>query len=122
VGIRITDLRIQIRIRILFFSSVADKMQQKISFFVSKFFCLLLYEGTCTMYIVHQSSKIKNQKRSKKVVEIKVFLTFLLVNERMWIRTNNAGSGIWSQIKEAQKHKDPRIQIRIHNTGWCRLA
>jgi hypothetical protein len=66
-----------------------------------------------SMYIVHQSSKIKSQKRSQTIVEIKVFLTVLLVNERIQIRTNNAGSGIRSQIKEAPKRKDPRIQIRI---------
>jgi hypothetical protein len=58
------------------------------------------------MYIV-QSSKIKNRKKVK--------------NSRnqgfSYFRTNNAGTGIRSQIKEAQKQKDPRIQIRIHNTG-----
>jgi hypothetical protein len=61
--IRITDLRI----RILLFSLVADKIATKISFF--EFFCLLIFKGT-SVFID------KKSKRSHKIVEIKVFLTF----------------------------------------------
>ncbi len=55
-----------LRIRILLFSPVADKMP-------TKFFCFLLFEGTFTSVF-----KDKMSKRSHKilVVDIKVFLTF----------------------------------------------
>ncbi len=47
--------------------------------FLNKFFCLLLFEGTCkkkikkNMYIIFNDKK---SKRSHKAVGIKVFLTF----------------------------------------------
>ncbi len=66
VRIRTTD----IRIRILLFSSEADKMPTK-----NKFICLLIFEGTFTLV-----SRGKTSKGSHKTVEIKVFLTFLLVD------------------------------------------
>jgi hypothetical protein len=37
---------------------------------LKKFFCILLFEGTCTSFF-----KDKKSKRSHKTVEIKVFLT-----------------------------------------------
>ncbi len=47
------------------------KMPTRNKFFL-KFFCLLLFEGTCTSF-----SKIRSQKEvTKKAVGIKVFLTF----------------------------------------------
>jgi hypothetical protein len=36
-----------------------------------KFFCIVLFDGTFTSFF-----RDKNSKRSKKTVEIKVFLTF----------------------------------------------
>jgi hypothetical protein len=40
--------------------------------FVKKFFCLLLFEGTCTSFF-----KDKKSKRSHKTAGIKVFLIFI---------------------------------------------
>jgi hypothetical protein len=57
---------ILVRIRILLFSSVADKKQTK-----NKDFCLLVFEGTFTSVF-----KDKKSKRSHKKVEMKDFLTF----------------------------------------------
>jgi len=51
---RITDLRI--RIRILPFSSVADKMQTKKKYF-KKFFSLFLFEGTFISVFKYKKSK-----------------------------------------------------------------
>jgi hypothetical protein len=83
VRIHTTDLRIRIRIRfrIMLFSFVADKMPTKRKFF-SKFFCLLLFDGTFTSVFIDTKSK-----RSHKIVKIKVLLLFLLVDERNRIRT-----------------------------------
>jgi hypothetical protein len=85
--IRIIDLRIRIRIRIriLLFSPVADKMLTTFS----KFFCLLLFNGTFTSVLMDIKSK-----RSHKVVEIKVFLTsFCLLIEVSGSVQNNDWSG-----------------------------
>jgi hypothetical protein len=60
-----------LRIRLLLFLSVADKMPTKICFF-SKFICSLLFEGTFTSVFIDKKSK-----RSHKLEEIKVFLIFL---------------------------------------------
>ncbi len=73
--IRVTDLRIRIRItdfrRILLFPSVADKMLTKNSVFFKGFFSLLIFEGEFTSVFID-----KNSKRSHKIVKIKVFLLF----------------------------------------------
>jgi hypothetical protein len=58
----------------LAFSSVAGKMPTKNSFFFTVFVAFYLFKVH-----IHQSSKIKNQKEIKKILEIKAFLTFLLV-------------------------------------------
>jgi hypothetical protein len=81
-----TDLRI----RILLFSSVADKMPTKIKFF--RVFCLLIFEGILTSVFINKKSKnSKNQGFS---------YFFCLLME-------GSGSGILIL----------RIRIRIHNTG-----
>ncbi len=57
--IRTTDLQLLIRIRILLFSSVADKTPTKNKFF-SNFFGVLLFEGTfTTVFIVSQKEVAK---------------------------------------------------------------
>jgi hypothetical protein len=53
-----------------------SRCQHKITVF-SKFFCLLLFEGTFTSVF----KDIKSHKRIHKTVEIKGFLTFLLMME-----------------------------------------
>jgi hypothetical protein len=68
----------------------------------TKFFCLLLFEGTFTSFF-----KDKKSKRSHKTVEIEVFLTIFAFGFgrtlNMWIR--------WVQVR-----------IRIRNTGFeCRM-
>ncbi len=65
-----------------------SRCQLKISFFVQVFLCLLLAVGTLT-------SVFKNDKllRNHKTVEIKFIFTFLLVDRRIRIRSNNYGSG-----------------------------
>ncbi len=74
----------------LAFSSVAGKMPTK-NIFSFKVFAFYIFKVH-----IHQSSKIKN-KKIKKILEIKAFLTFLLGRrkDRIWmrIRTNNDGSG-----------------------------
>ncbi len=60
--IRTTDFRI----RILLFSSTANKMPTKNKFFCSNFFYFLLFEGTYTWVFIE-----KWAKRSPKIVEIK---------------------------------------------------
>ena len=75
----VVDPCILVRIRILLFSTVADKMPTKYEF--KKFFCLLLFEGIFTSVFTDKKSK-----RSHKIVEIKV-LHFLLVDGRIRIRT-----------------------------------
>ncbi len=62
---RLSTTDLLIRIRILLFSSVADKQPTKNMFFAYYFLKVHL----------HQSSKIKSQKKLQKE-EIKVFLTF----------------------------------------------
>jgi hypothetical protein len=49
--------------------------------FFEKFFCLLLFGGTFTLFF-----KDKNSKRCHKTVGIKVFLIFLLDNGRIRIQ------------------------------------
>ncbi len=64
----------------------------------SKFFSLLLFEGTLTSFFKDKKSLI-----SHKTVEIKVFLLFLLDGRRTRIRSSD--KRIW--IREAQKLNDP---------------
>jgi hypothetical protein len=87
------------RIRMLLFSSLTSRRQQKTN---KKKFCLLLFEDTFTSFF-----KDKKFKRSHKTVRIKVFLSTTLKNafrsgsgrpKNMWIR--------WISIR-----------IRIWNTG-----
>ncbi len=59
------------------FSSVTDKMPTKNKFF-PKVYCLLISEGTGTLTSVFIDKK---SKRCHKILEIKVFLTSLLVME-----------------------------------------
>ncbi len=60
-----------------------------------KNFCLLLFDGTFTSVFIDKKSK-----RSHKIIEIKFFLLFTLVDVRIRIRTK-----YWrSRIREAQKH------------------
>ncbi len=85
--IRTTDL--WIRIRILLFSSVAFKMPtKKLVFFLG--FLLMTFWRNCTCTSVFKDIK---SWRSHKTVGIKVFLTFLLDDGRIRIRTNNDVSG-----------------------------
>ncbi len=65
------------------------------------FFCLLLFEGTLTSVF-----KDKQSKRSHKVADIKIVLTFLLFDGRI-------------RIREAQ---NIRLRIRINNTGRNRIC
>ncbi len=89
--IRTTDLRIQIRIRILRFRQWLTRCQQKICFF----------QGSFAYYFL--KVHLHPSQRSHKIEEIKVFLTFfLLIDERIQIliRSNN-----YLRIREAQKHR-----------------
>jgi hypothetical protein len=65
-------------------------------------FCLLVFEGKFTSVFIDKKSG-----RTHKIVEIKVFLTFLLVDGRIQIRTKNDGS-----------ESGRPINIRIQNTGF----
>ncbi len=56
IRIRTTDSRIQIRIQILLFSSVADKMPTKNKFFFH-FFCSFYFEGTFTSVYIKVEKK-----------------------------------------------------------------
>ncbi len=84
-----TSMRIQIqgfkpmrmRIRIPFFSSVANKPTKNKSFYANYY----LYEGTFTSVFI-DTGTVKSQKEDK-IVEIKVFLLYLLVFGRVRIRT-----------------------------------
>jgi hypothetical protein len=77
-------------------SGSGDSLQDanKKIIFLTKFFCLLLFEGTFTSVF-----KDKKSKRSHKTVRIKVFLTILLDNKGMiegsvsTPLTNGSGSG-----------------------------
>ncbi len=66
--IRTPVLWVRIRIRIVPFSSVGDKMP------TNKFFCLFVFEGYIFTSVF--TFRDKKSKRSHKKVEIKVFLTF----------------------------------------------
>ncbi len=91
-----------LRIRILLFSPVAfkNKMPTKIIFFA-----ITLFEGTLT------SVSKKKSERSHKTVEIKVFLTFFLLDfGRIHIRTNYYRSG-------SERPKN----LRIHNALNTRM-
>ncbi len=74
------------RIRILLFSSLTFNTPTKN--FLNKFFCLLLFEDTCTRtsFFIDKKSKVTKQER------INIFLLFLQDDRR---------------IQEAQKHTDP---------------
>ncbi len=96
-GIR--DILIRIRMRILLFSSVTLKCQQKIIFFSPKFLCIFLFEGTFTSFF-----EDKKSQRSHKTVEIKVFLHFFACWWRIRICTNKLR--IRMRIQEAQKQTD----------------
>ncbi len=75
----------------LVFLSVADKMPTKKKF---QIFCLITFEGTFFSVFIDKKSK-----KGKKIVEIKVFLTFCLLTEGSGSRSgsvqNNDGSGSW---------------------------
>jgi hypothetical protein len=79
----------------------ADK---KTNLFKKKLFCLLLFEGTFTSFLIDKKSK-----RSHKTVGIKVFLIFLfLLNDRrIRILSRIHTSDWWIRIREAQKQTDP---------------
>jgi hypothetical protein len=102
--IRITNLRI--RIRILLFSSVADKKLTKKKFIFFIAYCFLKVH-------LYQSSYIKTQKRSHKLVKSRFFLTFLLVDGGIRNRTNSDGSG----SGRPKNIRILRIRIRIYDTG-----
>jgi hypothetical protein len=65
---------------------VAEKMPTKNNIF-STFYCLFLFEGTFTSVFIDKKSK-----RSDKLVEIEVFLTFLPVDGSGSVQ-NKEGSG-----------------------------
>ncbi len=90
-----------LRIRILLFSSEADKMPTKNNFFFFKFFCLLLFGSVFT-----SAFKVK---RIHKIVEINVFLYFFACWWKDPDRTNNGSSG---------SGRTKNIRIRIHNTDF----
>jgi hypothetical protein len=71
--------------------------------FFSKFFCLLLFEATFTSVFKDKKSKI-----SSKIIETKVFLTFLLVDGRIQIRIRTYDDG--SGFERPRKHTDPDPQ------------
>ncbi len=93
--IRTTDLQIPIRIRILLFSSVADKMPTKNYFFPKDTFTSAFID--------------KKKKRCHNVVS-RVFLLFCLLMELLVSGSvqNNDGS-VSGRLKN--------IRIRIHNTA-----
>jgi hypothetical protein len=66
-----------------YFHHRPTRRQQKV-IFLTKFFCLFLFEGTFTAFL-----KDKKSKRSQKTVGIKVFFLFLLDDRksRIWICT-----------------------------------
>jgi hypothetical protein len=76
-GIRASDQWIRIRIRILLFSSLTFKTPTK-NYFISKFFCLLPFEGTFTLFL-----QVTKQNESR------FFLLFLLVDRRIQIRSQS---------------------------------
>ncbi len=73
-----------LRFLLLLFSSVAFKMRTKNYIFFLVFFCFLHSVGTRTLVV-----KDNKSLRTRKTVEIKSFLIFLLVDVRS--RTNNYG-------------------------------
>ncbi len=87
-----------------------SRCQQKIS--LKKVLYLLRFVGTGTFAPV---SKITiSQKELKKIVEIKVFLLFLLVDGNIRMRTNNE-----------EKHNDPDLQqwyIHLFEAGFILFA
>ncbi len=94
-----------LRIRILLFSSVTFKVNKNV---LSKFFCLILSEGTFTSFF-----KDKKSFRSHKTVGIIILLLFCLIIEGSGsvYRTNGSGSG-------SGRPKNIRIlRIRIRNTA-----
>jgi hypothetical protein len=74
---------------------------QKIIFF-TKFFCILLFEGTFTSFF-----KGKMSKRSRKTVEIKVFLTIFAYPDPGGPKIRGSGSGFRSGSATTQsgRHK-----------------
>jgi hypothetical protein len=94
--IRTTD----IRIRILLFSSVADKMPTKTKFF-SRVFCLLHFEGTCT-------SVLNSPKKSENSRNQWYSSLFCLLMQGSGFVQNHDGSG---------SGRSKNIRIRIHNTA-----
>ncbi len=87
-------IRFWFRIRILLFSSVAHDMPTKNIFFFQSVFAyyFLRLHVHCTPVF-----KDRKSKRSHKIVDIKIFLPFLLVDGRI-------------RIREAQKRLDPDPQ------------
>jgi hypothetical protein len=67
--LQIHNILLRIPIRILLFSSLTFKTQQKTNL-KKMFFCLLFFEGTFTSFF-----KDKKSKRSHKAIGVKVFLT-----------------------------------------------
>ncbi len=78
--IRTTDLRI--RIRILLFSSVADKMPQKMYFFPKFFAYYLLFKGTGVHLLRFHRYKIKNMSQNSIKQGFSYF--FCLLMEGKW--------------------------------------
>jgi hypothetical protein len=65
----------------IFIFDLQDANQKII--FLTKFFCILLFEGTVTFTSFF---KVKKSKKGHKTVEIKVFLTVLLNDRRIQTR------------------------------------
>jgi hypothetical protein len=121
---RIRDILVWIRIRgsmpltngsgSFYFRHGHSRGQTKNKFFL-KFFCLLLFEGTFTLFF-----KDKKYKRSHKTVGIMVFILFLL-DDRESVSGPGAGSGSIPLTcgSGSARHKNMWIRwIQIRNTAW----
>ncbi len=95
-------------IRILLFSSLPSRCQQK------TIFCLFLFEGTFTSFF-----KDKKSKRSHKTVPvgIKFYLLYLHDDRRIRIRSRSGPLTNGSGSRRPKNIRIPRIRIRIGNTG-----
>jgi hypothetical protein len=83
----------------------------------SYLFCILLFEGKFT---VHKSSEIKNPKKLK-IGRKEGFLTFLLVDGRIWIQSKSGSVQIMT-AREAQKHMDSTDPDTQHTGEICQLV
>ncbi len=87
-----------------FFIDLQDANKKQ--FFFKKLSCLLLFEGTCTMYIIFQRQKLKKKSQNSRNQGFSYY--FCLMIEGSGSRSVPPTYGSGSGSRRPQKHPNPQ--------------